>query len=206
MKGLFLFTVLTLTAIVSVYYSLSLLDSIVHVSLYSYGLEFSYDWATPYWMTLKVVQALLGFIAVLTVVNALYLYKTHAYAELKLPKMPKIEAEPKLARAEAEPRVSRNELEYRKPKIEIKKPEIKMTLSEKSTVCTPTITPTIAPTTASTIEPQQTTVPPGMVRCGHCGKIFAQPLRMLDFHEDRPRMVSICPFCNEVIQAAPRPA
>jgi hypothetical protein len=194
MKGLFLFTVLTLTAIVAVYYSLTLLDSIVHVSLYSYGLRFSSEWANPYWMTLRVVQALLGMIAVLTVVNTIYLYKTQASAELKIPKMPKIEAEPRISRVEVEPKVSRNDVELRRPKIEVKKPEIRMTVSEKSTVCAPTI------------EPQQSAVPPGMVRCGHCGKVFAQPLRMLDFHEDRPRMVSICPFCNEVIQTAPRPA
>jgi len=39
-----------------------------------------------------------------------------------------------------------------------------------------------------------------LVKCIHCGKVFSQPLRMLDFHTDRPRIINICPFCNEVIQ------
>jgi len=38
-----------------------------------------------------------------------------------------------------------------------------------------------------------------LVKCTHCQKVFAQPLRMLDFHSERPRIVNICPFCNEVI-------
>ena len=158
MKGLFVFTVLILTIVVSVFYSLTLLDNIVHGSLYYYGLTFSYDWANPYWMTFKIVQALLGLTIILTLVNTVYVYKIYGHSELRM------------------------------PKIEAKKPEIKVTVNEKSTVCPPTI------------EQQLSGVPPGMVKCGHCGKIFAQPLRMLEFHEDRPRMINICPFCNELIQ------
>jgi len=40
----------------------------------------------------------------------------------------------------------------------------------------------------------------GLTRCNHCGKTFSQPLRMLDFHEERPKMIDVCPFCSEVIQ------
>jgi hypothetical protein len=176
MKGLFVFTVLILTTVVSVFYSLTLLDNIVHGSLYNYGLTFSYDWANPYWMTLKIVQALLGLTIILTLVNTVYVYKIYGHAELR---MPKIGVGPKVSRIEVEPRM---------PKIESKKPEIKVIVNEKSTVCPPTI------------EQQLSGVPQGMVKCGHCGKIFAQPLRMLEFHEDRPRMINICPFCNELIQ------
>ena len=181
MKGLFVFTVLTLTTIVSVFYSLTLLDNIVHGSLYHYGLQFSYDWANPYWMTLKIVQALLGLTIILTLVNTVYVYKIYGHAEFR---MPKIGVGPKVSRIEVEPRMPK--IEVKKP--EAKKPEIKVTVNEKSTVCPPTI------------EQQLSGIPPGMVKCGHCGKIFAQPLRMLEFHEDRPRMINICPFCNELIQ------
>jgi hypothetical protein len=40
----------------------------------------------------------------------------------------------------------------------------------------------------------------GLTRCDHCGKTFSQPLRMLDFHEERPKMIDVCPFCSETIQ------
>lgn len=197
MKGSFLFTILILSVTISIYYSLTLLDNIVHASLYNYGLQFSFDWANPYWNTLHIVQVLLGVIATVSVVNAVYTYRTQTSAEFKMQKMPKLGVEPKMPRIEVPPRVIRNEV---KPKIEEKKPEIKMTLNEKSSGYSYT-----APTT-STIEQQLSGIPPGMVKCGHCAKIFAQPLRMLDFHEDRPKMVSICPFCNEVIQNTPHPS
>lgn len=33
------------------------LDMIVHKDLYSYGLQFSYSWAIPYWNTIRIVFA-----------------------------------------------------------------------------------------------------------------------------------------------------
>ena len=180
-----MFTVLTLTVVVSVFYSLTLLDNIVHGSLYYYGLQFSYDWANPYWTTFRIVQALLGLTVVLTLFSTIYVFKKYGNAELR---MPNIGIEPKMTKIQMDPKMPK--IEVKKP--ESKKPEIKLTSNEKSTMSPPTI------------EQQLSGIPPGMVKCGHCGKIFAQPLRMLDFHEDRPRMVNICPFCNEIIKTAPR--
>ncbi len=192
MNASFLFTVLTLTAIVSVYYSLMLLDNIVQVSLYNYGVEFSYDWANPYWVTLRIVQGLLGLIAIVTVVYAIYSYRTQPRADTNMQKIPRIEPELKTSRTEIDARITRSELDRRKQKVDAKKTGVAMPLRERSNEYAPTI------------EQQLSDIPPGMVSCRHCGKIFTQPLRMLDFHEDRPRMVSICPFCNEVIQTTPR--
>ena len=41
-----------------------------------------------------------------------------------------------------------------------------------------------------------------LVRCNHCNRVFSQPLRMLDFHGELPRMIDVCPFCSEVIKSA----
>jgi hypothetical protein len=49
-------------------------------------------------------------------------------------------------------------------------------------------------------ESSENNVDNGLTRCNHCGKTFSQPLRMLDFHEERPRMIDVCPFCSETIQ------
>lgn len=38
-------------------------DKIVHVSLYSYGLRFDYEWATPYWAFFRLSLALLCGVA-----------------------------------------------------------------------------------------------------------------------------------------------
>ncbi len=42
------------------------------------------------------------------------------------------------------------------------------------------------------------------MECLYCGEAITQPLRTLDFEGDRPRIISICPFCNEIISTMPR--
>jgi uncharacterized protein (DUF58 family) len=67
-------------------YAFSRIDSIIHQTLYAYGLQFSYDWATPYWNTAWVALAMGWLIVVLAVVFQAYLLfrKTPASA-VKMP-------------------------------------------------------------------------------------------------------------------------
>jgi outer membrane biosynthesis protein TonB len=44
---------------------LCLVDNIVHGTLYNYGLQFSYDWAVPYWRLTQIAFAL-GWINIIT--------------------------------------------------------------------------------------------------------------------------------------------
>jgi len=69
----FLLYVFAIIATVSAASSLTYLDWIVHNQLYSYGLQFSYDWADPYWTTLRLVFLLLGFV-VTSIVGMIYVY------------------------------------------------------------------------------------------------------------------------------------
>ena len=43
------------------------IDGIVHGRLYDFGLSFSYDWAVPYWTSLRLIYVCLAFPAFLTV-------------------------------------------------------------------------------------------------------------------------------------------
>jgi hypothetical protein len=49
------------------------MDSIVHQSLYSYGLQFSYDWATPYWTAMRAAFAMAGVAAAVGISSLAYL-------------------------------------------------------------------------------------------------------------------------------------
>jgi len=153
MKKLLLFTVLVLDATVTAAYSLTLLDNIVHGTLYNFGLQFSYDWANPYWMLLRIVLAMMVLAAVFNVVSFVYVYRKYIYT----------------------------------------KPQATETRVEKKVISSPTST------VLETETPSETQKMGGLVKCTHCNRVFAQPLRMLDFHSDRPRIINICPFCNEVI-------
>jgi len=70
------------------------------------------------------------------------------------------------------------------------KSQVTVGKSERKMVSSPTL---------ESEPPSETQRVGGLVKCTHCNRVFAQPLRMLDFHSDRPRIINICPFCNEVI-------
>ncbi len=52
-------------------------DRIVNVSLYSFGLQFDYEWATPYWTFLRLGLGLLGCLAAVNVFSLIYIILTH---------------------------------------------------------------------------------------------------------------------------------
>jgi hypothetical protein len=87
---------------------------------------------------------------------------------------------------------------YTKPRV----PLVRSEKSEKKIISSPISPPISSPIPKPEMPsetPSETPKMGGLVKCTHCNKVFAQPLRMLDFHSDRPRIVNICPFCNEVI-------
>jgi len=76
--------VLAAFSLVSIY-ALSQIDSIVHQKLYSYGLQFSYDWATPYWAISGIALTMGWLIVVVAIVLQLYIItrKTPANAGMQ---------------------------------------------------------------------------------------------------------------------------
>jgi hypothetical protein len=189
MKKLLLFLLLVpvvVSAGLAVYFLFSL-DSIVHGTLYNYGLQFDYEWAIPYWNTLRMVQVLIGSTVALSVFSFLVIYKMQVQMKPKRPRV--IET---MVKAEVPVKVE--------PKTE---PKVEQTF-ERRIVSQPPLVRETKPE----LPPQPETVSVeervGLFRCGHCNRVFAQPLRMLDFHENQPRIISICPFCNEVIQTSVR--
>jgi hypothetical protein len=183
-KLLLLIIPVSISAALAVY-GLFWLDNIVHGTLYDYGLQFSYEWANPYWSVLRTVQALIGLTAVFSVVSYLYMYRTYTLVKRR-----------------------KHEKTIAKTEVDVETEHEKRVVSLPPSP-TPTFTP--IPSTRE-LEPEPVSVSgkaeraDGLVRCNHCNRVFSQPLRMLDFHAERPRIISICPFCNEVVQPAIRKA
>jgi uncharacterized membrane protein len=63
-----LLTVGTALSLFSVYLFYSI-DYIVHTDLYSYGLQFSYNWAEKYWTCARLMLALIGFGSLTTIAS-----------------------------------------------------------------------------------------------------------------------------------------
>jgi len=49
------------------------------------------------------------------------------------------------------------------------------------------------------VESVNSIVNNGGIRCSHCEKVFTRALVMLDFRGGKNRMVSVCPYCNNIL-------
>ncbi len=206
-----LFAIIVIAATASVAYVLNMLDQIVHGQLYHYGLQFSLDWANPYWNLLRIIQILLGIIAASTAINAILAVRKYFFVEK--PSLKAVSTQrpaitfqspthatstPKRSVSRIRHPVDRN---LNKPVASPPTPVLTTAPSPSVPSTMPAPKPKPSPTPAATPNSSEITA---LTRCSHCGKAFTQPLRMLDFQGDRPRIVNICPFCNEIITASTR--
>jgi hypothetical protein len=204
MKKRVLFAVIIVASTAAAAYTLHTLDMIVHGTLYSYGLQFSYEWANPYWNLLRITWIFLSIIAATTIASTLYYIRAALRQGIERNTKSKIPLTSKTF--ERTPIVTRT---TEKTPVAFTPPS----LPSSSTTAPPplqTVQPSVSkPVSAPELitpspSPQPSADLPGVFRCGHCGKNFTQPLRMLDFNSDRPRIINICPFCNEIANTMPQ--
>jgi len=200
-----LLAIVLLAASAAAAYTLNMIDTIVHGTLYSYGLQFSYDWASPYWTLLRIIQVLLSIVIVTTIADILFTVRTYVTE-----KKPMARASPYTKVVKKAPVLTRAS-EGTSPIFAEPRPLTSTTTAASPVPSTqpPISRPTPAPTPLSAPVPVPSpshadSDASGLFKCAHCGKTFTQPLRMLDFQGDRPRIVNICPFCNETLPSAAR--
>lgn len=199
-----LLAVVILASSAAALYTLNMLDMIVHGTLYQYGLQFSNEWANPYWTLLRIIQALLSVVMIATTIGLLLNVRAHFSKRssrtlvtqppktvAKAPVTTRNPEKPLIAHTSS-PRssaVAAPSLGHQPERVSVSKPSVA------------SVSPVPIPFPASTRKRADDS---GLNRCPHCGKTFTQPLRMLDFQGERPRIVNICPFCNEIIASVPR--
>jgi ribosomal protein L37AE/L43A len=79
-------SVFILVACGLVVYFLETVDGIVNGVLYRHGLQFSYDWASPYWLFIRTALALIALIALATSTNIAFSF----WESLKQPTLTRI--------------------------------------------------------------------------------------------------------------------
>lgn len=193
-----LFSSIILVAVATAFYVLNLLDLFVHGQLYNYGLLFDLAWANPYWDLLRIIQMLLGIVATVASVNVIFTVRKYVSMKKQTVKIapsqrPTIHA-PAPIRPIPPPARTAPALTHTVEKV----------TAAPVTPAATSVTPSVSAPARPYSSPPFSSEISGLIKCGHCGKAFTQPLRMLDFQGDRPRIVSICPFCNEIITTAPR--
>jgi hypothetical protein len=202
-------TLLALTTLASsaaAGYALYLLDQIVHGTLYDYGLQFSYNWANPYWFLLRIIQVLLVIGIVTTIASLSLSLRTYAKSKkqhAQAAPIPRVMRQaPATTRNAGKPRpisVRPQPLPSSAKAFPHQRPAQQPNLQP-----TPTAQPTTTPAHVTPSPSYKPTRSAGLVKCPKCGKSFTQPLRMLDFQSDIPRIVDTCPFCGVTIRQAPR--
>ncbi len=199
----------------------SKIDGIIHGQLYNYGLEFSNDWASPYWTLTSLLYVSLGlFIALSATLIATSftpkIAKEVAYQRTVIPKT--FRHEEKLLHPIAEKNELKSELQTEllpetttKTKIEaIPQTELAIeTLNTKVAETQPTQEPVLEmPLETTKVEESIQENKPQpindashniLVSCPNCRKVFSRPLLMLDFSGGKTRVVNICPYCNQIL-------
>jgi hypothetical protein len=174
-------TIIAVAALISAAYMLTLVDEFIHSTLLSFGLAFSDELANSYWTLLRVTWALLAVCAFAITMNMIFI----------------VRSSPKEKRQSLETAPIRRVLRDTRPILQTKEKNGPISIASDRPV-PPKPTPKPMPTTAP--EPSYTSPDiPTLFKCSHCGKAFTQPLRMLNFQVDPPRIVNVCPFCNETM-------
>lgn len=160
--------------------TLNEVDFLVHSTLYDYGLQFSDEWAIPYWTFLRLSIGLLGgliavgfFSTVYTITSRRTPSPTPTLSSKRMNGLRSTHRPASGRESEPEPR--------REPLQEVSRPALQV--REK-------------PTPADKSGVEILGIP--MV-CNKCGKVFTQPLCMFDFKSGKPRLVNVCPYCNTVL-------
>jgi hypothetical protein len=197
-----IFSIVVLAATALTVYLLSQLDHIVHGQLYDYGLRFDYAWADPYWNILRIIQVLLAVAGATAAINLVLTVRKD---------MPSKKTN--LAQRPQKPQKASSPIPTVPHMIERQAAPSQPTRNPIPNAPAVRQTPPLTQTAPATPTPQIVSAPTrqqpfsesaGSTICPHCNKAFSQPLRMMDFQGDRPRIVDICPFCNEIIHTAPK--
>lgn len=184
------------------------IDQIIHGDLYNFGLQFSNEWAEPYWIHIRTILIVLGLPIGLSIFsNALFLITK---------------------KRDASKEISQHEyLSIPNPNT---KPQIKA-LSKPNSELQPKLLPKHQPTSAFETEPSVNLKSKGsfksmnyqekeskkdsnrenswskdeldskIISCPKCNKIFSKPLIMLDFGGGKTILVNHCPYCSYVLSS-----
>jgi len=170
----------------AVYFLFKDIELIVHGTLYSYGLIFSPDWADPFRLVTWLVYVCLVLPAALSVVGLISSFirekergpAKRIVAEQKVKPITPVAREAlKVGAGKEEPKVVAGSEEA---KVVAGSEELKVVAGKEE----PKI---VGNNNADGIH------------CPNCGKVFSRALVMLDFRGGKHKLVSVCPYCNYVL-------
>jgi hypothetical protein len=202
------------------------IDTIVNVQLYSYGLQFSKQWADSYWMSSRLTMVFLGVpMALSTAVFVAWFRRFRKKAKIIMAKRKikhqkdtleekQSDALEELTQAtqkepEEKTQVSLEEKHANPPQVDSdteleEKLEQKPINEPQAIIIQPDVIQLEKADHDTELveaeeEEQGVNTTLGLVVCPSCGKIINRPLITLDFSNGTTHLVKVCPFCNYVL-------
>ncbi len=197
----------------TVYFLLTRIDLIVHGQLYTYGLIFNAEWADPYrtlmWSIygcLLAPAALSGAVLIVSLIKHEQELPPKSQ-QVQIPRKIAVKQVTKVEKASGAtqgisksslPRAPNFEQRMQEtPKVEIvprggrNEPEVNLEgeVEQESE-------PLFVARSESDSKGQVVDM---IISCPKCKKTFHRPLVMLDFGGAKPRLVNVCPFCNQIL-------
>ena len=172
---------------VLVSFLLTSIDSIVNGQLYGYGLQFSQEWAEPYWTNLHLIYVFLGLPMVLSLIVfgfAFVRVKKHKFGYIIRRRKKPLEVFVEQPEAKVECGAEQEVLVEQEPGI-VKEEAFEEPKRLEA-----------APVRASKEKIEGKESDAVVISCPSCSKFFSRPLIMLDFSSGKTRLVNICPYCN----------
>lgn len=173
-----------------VMFLLGRIDTIVHSDLYNHGLQFSVEWANPYWESIQLIYGLLGLPMILSM---LVLVAMVIRSRNRSSNNAKLEAESGTEPDESEPR--KNEFENASPFSVGEEVSTDQKSSKMGSLREPLL---VEPGADADVKKANDATN----WCPNCGKVFSKPMVMLDFVGGKTRLVNVCPYCSHVLGEA----
>jgi outer membrane biosynthesis protein TonB len=208
---IFLIVIIVLSGIVM--YVVNQVDSIIHVQLYQYGLEYNPDWANPYWNYAKIINiSLAATMGVSAIALLLDFIRPKPKLEGTIIKQEQLEPKTQPAptpspRIQAQPVIETPPKQQTPPATPQPQPtpQVQPQPKPEPQVQAPPPKPQPAPPVETVQEQKPKTSKQSKVNakeantCPSCRKAFTQPLVMLDFEGGKSKLVNVCPYCNQVL-------
>jgi len=180
---------------VLVSFLLTRIDSIVNGQLYGYGLQFSREWAEPYWTSLNLIYVFMGVpmaLSSIVLALALRMRKQRLGYLIRRKSKPEMEVFVKVPETKVEGEAEKEQALATQEKTSVtEEPRIEQKQQET------------LPTEAAVEKHEATADNALVISCPSCGKFFSRPLIMLDFSSGKTRLVNICPYCNHKLGEVP---
>lgn len=181
--------VIGIACALSTAYLMTKLDTLIHVQLYNFGLQFDHAWAEPYWTYAYTMYTALA----LPIILSLLIMPTGIALLLSKPQgTPLINTKTTVSTHE-----SRETNQGKKEPAQSQRQPIINQENKPAPLQSPAQQAQAANQESQPKKSQSTGT--ANISCSNCGRKLGRALLMLSFENGKSKLVKVCPYCNHTL-------